>query len=230
METWFWLQPAIVLLAAIGLFRPFLSANLAMLGTRHLGPTVSSTMSATSPLFGLALGVLVLGETLTVPVVAGTIAVMAGVVVLSSRGQLSRSWPLWALLLPVGAAFIRVLAQMFAKIGMESIPSPFFVGLVGYTVSFVVAVATHLPRKDKGPVRSPGLKWLLLAGLAYGVAIFSLNSALVCGDLVTISPIVACQPIFTLLLGRFVFNESEIDTRAVVAVALVVPGVILVTL
>ena len=157
-------------------------------------------------------------------------AVMAGVVVLSMRGRLSSDWPAWALLLPVGAAFIRVLAQMFAKIGMESIPSPFFVGLVGYTVSFALAVATHLPRKDKSPIRTPGLKWLVIAGLCYGFAILALNSALACGDLIMVSPIVSCQPLFTLLLGRFVFGEAEIDSRAMLAVALVVPGVILVSL
>jgi drug/metabolite transporter (DMT)-like permease len=230
VEAWFWAQPAIALLAAIGLFRPFISANLALAGTRHLGPTVSSTLSATAPLFSLALGVLVLGEAMTVQVTAGTLAVVAGVAVLSSRGRIDRDWPLWALALPVAAAFLRVLAQMLAKIGMDSIPSPFFVGLVGYSVSFALALGTHLRRRDPGPVRSSGLKWLMLAGILYGLAILSLNSALECGDLIVVSPIASCQPFFSLLLGRFLFKEAEIDTRVMLAVALVVPGVVLVTL
>ena len=37
-----------------------------------------------------------------------------------------------ALLLPVGAALLRSFAHVFAKIGMEAIPSPFFVALVAY--------------------------------------------------------------------------------------------------
>ncbi len=230
LQRWYWLEPAIALLAAIGLFRPFISANLALAGTRWLGPTVSATLSSTAPLFGLALGVLVLGEALSVEVAAGTLAVMAGVAVLSSRGRMQRDWPVWALLLPVGAAFLRVLAQMLAKIGMESIPSPFFVGLVGYSVSFALALATQRGRQDAGPVRSPGLPWLMLAGLCYALAILALNSALVCGDLVAVSPIVACQPFFSLLLGRLLFRETGIDTRVVLGVALVVPGVVLVSL
>ena len=143
---------------------------------------------------------------------------------------MNRGWPLWALLLPVGAAFLRVLAQAFAKIGMESIPSPFFVGLVGYSVSFVLALLTNARRDEPGPVRSPGFKWLVLAGLCYALAIGCLNTALSCGDLVVVAPVAACQPFFSLLLGRFIFGESEIDRRTVAAVALVVPGVILVML
>ena len=34
----------------------------------------------------------------------------------------------------------------------------------------------------------------------------------------------------SLLLGRFIFRESELDARAALAVACVVPGVILVSL
>jgi DME family drug/metabolite transporter len=230
VEQWFWFEPVIILLASIGLFRPFISGNLAMVGTKILGPTVSSTMSSTSPLFGLLLGVLILGEALSWQVATGTLGVMAGVVVLSARGRISRNWPLWALLFPVAAAFLRVFAQLLAKIGMETIPSPFFVGLVGYTVSLAMALALHFGRHDSGPVRTPGLKWLMLAGVCYGLAILSVNTSLACGDLILVTPIIACQPVFSLLLGRFIFRETEIDRRAMIAVALVVPGVILITL
>ena len=50
------------------------------------------------------------------------------------------------------------------------------------------------------------------------------------GDLVIVSPITACTPLFTLLLGRWVFGEAHLDTRAMIAVALVVPSLILIGL
>ncbi|NCF83150.1 MAG: EamA family transporter, partial [Proteobacteria bacterium] len=140
LERHYWLSPAIALFAAIGLLRPFLSSNLSMAGTQYLGATISSTLASTSPLFGVALGVLLLGEYLGLDIALGTAAIVAGVVVLSWRGGVSRAWPWWALLLPVGAALLRSVAQAFAKLGMESLPSPYFVGLVGYSVSFLVAV------------------------------------------------------------------------------------------
>jgi drug/metabolite transporter (DMT)-like permease len=232
VEAWFLASPAIVLLAAIGLFRPFLSANLAMAGTRLLGPTISSALSSTAPLFGVLLGVLVLGESLTLPVVSGALGIVLGVACLSWKGDVSRAWPLWALALPVGAALIRTLAQVFAKIGMESIPSPFFVGLVGYTVSFAIALLAAISPVGRRPERlwTTGSKWLVITGVCYGFAILALNTALQCGQLVVVSPIVACSPLFSLLLGWLVFRERSIDRRVVLAVVLVVPSVVLIAL
>ncbi len=232
VDSRFFVYPAILLLAAIGLFRPFLSANLAMAGTRLLGPTLSSTLSSTAPLFGVLLGVLVLGEALTLPVVMGALGIVLGVACLSWKGEVARAWPLWALALPVGAAVLRTLAQMFAKIGMESIPSPFFVGLVGYTVSFSIALiaARGSVSRRSTPLWTRGSRWLVGTGVCYGFAILALNTALQCGQLVVVSPIVACSPLFSLLLGWLVFGEKTIDPRVVLAVVLVVPSVVLIAL
>ena len=229
LERHYWVSPAIALFAAIGLFRPFISSNLSMAGTQYLGATISSTLASTSPLFGVALGVLMLGEHLGVNIALGTVAIVTGVVVLSWRGGVSRAWPWWALLLPIGAAGLRSVAQAFAKLGMESLPSPYFVGLVGYSVSFVIALADHRRRGGATHmVVNPGCAWLVLTGLSYGLAILSLNSALNCGRLSVVAPIVACAPLFTLLLGVCLFRERAVTGRVVLAVLLVVPGVALI--
>ncbi len=232
VEARYWVSPAIFLLAAIGLFRPFLSANLSMAGTRMLGPTISSTLSSTAPLFGIALGYLVLGESLSAPVLVGAGGIAVGVACLSWKGEVNRAWPMWALALPEGAALLRTLAQMFAKIGMEDIPSPFFVGLVGYTVSFSIAVLASWGRRRgaPAPVWTPGSKWLICTGLCYGFAILSLNTALLCGTLVVVSPIIACAPLFSLMMGWLVFRERAINRRVVLAVVLVVPSVAMIAL
>ena len=229
LERHYWLSPAVLLFAAIGLFRPFLSSNLSMAGTKHLGATISSTLAATSPLFGVALGVVLLGEHLGLDIALGTAAIVAGVVVLSWRDDVSRAWPWWALLLPIGAALLRSVAQAFAKVGMESLPSPYFVGLVGYSVSFLVASIDHGRRgAPLGAILSRYSGWFVLTGASYGLAILSLNSALNCGRLSVVAPIVACAPLFTLVLGVSLFREKAVTARVVLAVLLVVPGVILV--
>jgi uncharacterized membrane protein len=231
LERHYWLSPAIALCAVIGLVRPCLSSNLSMAGTRYLGATISSTLASASPVFGVALGVLMLGEYLGLHVAFGTAAVVTGVVVLSWRDDVSREWPWWALTLPIGAALLRSVAQAFAKLGMESLPSPYFVGLVGYSVSFLVAVADHRWRgAGLHTVFNRGCGWLVLTGASYGLAILSLNSALNCGRLSVVAPIVACAPLFTLLLGVSLFRERVVTGRVVLAVLLVVPGVVLVSM
>ena len=227
VEARYWLMPAVMLFAAIGLFRPFLSARLALAGTQRLGATISSTLSGTAPVFGVAGGVLALGEPLSAPVMLGTLGIVTGVVVLSWKGRAPRDWVLWALLLPVGAAALRALAQLAAKVGMESLPSPFFVGLVGYTVSLAIAMLGTKAREDSAVfARTPGFKWLVLTGIGNGFSVLSLNTALQCGKLSVVSPIVACSPLFTLLLGWLVFSEQAINARVVAAVGLIVPSVV----
>ncbi|MEO1840342.1 MAG: DMT family transporter [Pseudomonadota bacterium] len=232
LEISFWSSPVLPLLAAIGLIRPLLSANLGMAGTRILGPTISSTLAATAPLFGVALGVVLLSEILSWEVALGTAGIVFAVVILSWQRDSGRTWPMIALLLPIGAAMIRSLAHALAKIGLEVLPNPFFVALVAYTVALPIALANDLRIRQHNPRRlsTAGLKWLVITGLIYAVSVLVMNTALMSGRLIVVSPIVACSPLFTLLLGRFVFREESLNRKVAVAVLLVVPSVMLIGL
>jgi len=233
MKTAYWLSPAIFFLAAAGLIRPIISANLGTMGTRILGPTISSTVSACGPILSVTLGVVWLSETLHWQTAVGTLGIVVSIVVLSWRGQSKPSWPVWALLFPAGAAFVRAASHALAKLGLDYIPSPIFIALVAYSVSFPLAFLYHKYRtRNEEPNRVPreGLGWMLLGGLFYGSAVMLLNTALLWSDLVVVSPLVSCTPFFTLMLGVFIFNEAHIDRRTVIAVALVVPSVILIGL
>ena len=232
MEAWYWTASVLPLLVVLGCFRPLVSANLGMAGTRILGPTISATVSATAPLFGVALGVLLLAETLSWEVALGSVGIVAGVILISWRGQSSRTWPLVALLLPLGAALVRSLSHAFSKIALEVIPSPFFVALVAYSVSFVLALANQARTGRSGftAVAPGGVKWLLVTGACFGTAVLVLNTALLHGRLIVVAPIVACAPLFTLLLGAAVFREDAITRRIVIAVLVVVPSVALIGL
>ena len=232
LEMSFWSSPVLPLLAGIGLMRPLISANLGMAGTRILGPTISSTLASTAPLFGVALGVVLLAETLSWEIALGTAGIVFAVAILSWRRASSRTWPLIALLLPISAAMIRSLAHALAKIGLEVLPSPFFVALVAYTVSFPIALANDIRIRRNKPRRLSitSLKWLVITGLIYAVSVLVMNTALMSGRLIVVSPIVACSPLFTLLLGRFVFREKSLNRKVTIAVLLVVPSVILIGL
>ena len=230
MEAWYWTASVLPLLIMLGCFRPLLSANLGMAGTRILGPTINATLSAIAPLFGVALGVVLLAETLSWEIAVGSVGIVAGVILISSRGPSSRTWPLVALLLPIGAALVRSLSHAFSKIALEEIPSPFFIAVVAYSVSFVLALANQVRTGRPGyeAVAPEGVKWLIVTGATYGVAVLVLNMALLHGRLIVVAPIVACAPLFTLLLGAAVFRENAITRRVVIAVLIVGPSVALI--
>ena len=195
-----WTQPAVLIFALAGLFRPSVSANLSVAGIRYLGPTLSSTLSATSPIFGTTLGVLVLGEILTWPIAIGTGGVILAIILLSQKDtRAPTTWPLWALTLPIGAAAVRSLAHVLSKVGMEDIPDPYFVGLVGFTVSAIITILDQSMRKKSVAVqwRNKGLIWFIASGFCFSTAVICLNTGLLRGQLVTIVPIVAAAPIFS---------------------------------
>lgn len=232
VESWYWMTGAALIFAAVGLVRPALSANLAMASVRQLGPTLSSTLTATSPFFGVAFGVLLLGEMLTWPVAFGTLAVVAGTMLLARRGDDKSVWPLWALALPLGAALIRAGGHALTKFGFDEVPSPFFAALVGHSVSFFVTATAATWRGSLRRHRTTLLGGICFAtsGLINGVSLLSLNTALYLGDVVAVVPVVSTSPLITLLLGVLIFKRERFTARGLAAMALIVPAVVAIAL
>lgn len=230
IESSFWLTEATFLFALVGLFRPALSLNLAVAGVKLLGPTITSGLAATAPIFAAFFAIILLDENMTFPIAIGTSGVVAGIFVMATKptGGQPRVWPLWAMLLPLGAAFFRAVGNPVIMIGFKELPDPFFAGLVSYSVSLLVALSVFKIQRCEFAPLSMGYGWFALAGIINGISIYSLNTALKFGQLLTIAPIVACSPLFTLILG-WIFMKREIITwRMALSTILVVSGIIVV--
>lgn len=232
LKVSYWFTAAALIFAVLGIFRPVLSSNLAARGVHYLGPTLTSALASTTPLFGACFGVLLLGEALTWPIALGTAAIIAALLLQAGRGRRAASWPVWALALPLGASFLRSASHAFTKIGLEEVASPHFVALVGYSVSLTVALAAQRARRLPLPAfrARPGLAWFAAAGLVHAAAVFSMTNALALGQLVVVVPLISAYPVFTLALSWAVFRRERLGWRTVTAVALVVPGVTLIAL
>lgn len=232
LEAAWWSSSVVWLFALVGLFRPALSTTFAMTGTAILGATISTTVASTSPFFGLVFGVVFLDEALTTGVALGTFGIIGGVMLLAWRGgTIAGNWPLWALLLPLGAAVIRVTAHLFTKIGMEEVASPFFAGLVAYTASLAIASANAVRRRTDvlRVLAQPAARWFFATGALYGTAVLALNRALQLGPLSVVAPLVALEALVVLALGVFVFREERITRRVIAGVVLVVAGTVAIT-
>lgn len=228
MDWSFWGTTAAGWFALVGVFRPPLSMTLSVLSIRAMGPTLASAFASTAPMFATAFAIVLLGETLTPTVGAATLAIVVGAIVATLRpAGLKRDWPIWAIGLPLATACIRAAAHAVTKIGLNDLPSPLFASQVGFTVGFLVTALIFVAQRRRFVGDFNAHRWFAAAGACSSIGIFCLNSALQLGTVVTVAAIVASAPIFTLLLSLFVFRRERITARTLLAIALVVPGVIL---
>ena len=233
LEPSHFLNSAVFIFILVGIFRPSLSANLSVAGIKYLGPTLSSTMSSTTPVFGAILGIWLLGELFSWQIGLGTAGIIAAILLLSSaKLKLTTGWPLWALFLPVGAALIRALAHVLSKVGMEDIPDPYFAGLIGFSVSAFITILSLRVKRSPEPIawRSRSPYWFMVAGTAFASSIFILNHALLVGRLTVVAPIIATTPLFSILLSILIFKREVFTARLLGAICIVVASVVLIGL
>jgi drug/metabolite transporter (DMT)-like permease len=222
-----WHTTAAAIFALVGLFYPAAVTVLTYQSNRLIGPTLTGTISSTTPIFATALAVLFLGERLTAAIAAGGAVVVAALVVMAWRPgtQLSLGW---RIALPLSSAALRALAQALSKVGLTLWPSPYAATLICYAVS--AAAIWSVPRQSAQ--RTAGrwrraFPWFAAAGLLNGSGLLFLNHALQTGRVSVVAPLAALYPLFTMLFSA-VFVRSEALTRRVIGGALLaVAGVVL---
>jgi drug/metabolite transporter (DMT)-like permease len=212
--------------ALVGLFFPAAVTLLTYTGNQRMGPTITSAVSCTTPLFALAGAVLFLGEGLTPGNVLGTGAIVLGMLALTwGGGARARDWPLWALGLTFAAAGLRALAQVATKAGLALWSSPYAATLIGYTVSAMVILLALRLRGPRGPTDRRATPWFFATGILNGASLFLMYTALARGKVALVSPIVATYPLLTLALSMFILRQERVHKRVALGAALTVAGV-----
>lgn len=212
--------------ALVGLFFPAAVTLLTYTGNQRMGPTITSSVSCTTPLFALTGAILFLGERLTPGNVLGTGGIVLGMLALTWGGNArTRSWPLWAISLPVAAAALRALAQVLTKAGLALWADPYAATLIGYSVSAVVILAAKRLRGPRGATDRRATPWFVATGTLNGASLFLMYAALVKGKVALVSPIVATYPLFTLALSMLFLRHERLPPRIALGALLTVAGV-----
>ncbi len=212
--------------ALVGLFFPAAVTLLTYTANLRMGPTITSSISCTTPLFALSGAILFLGEALTTGNALGTGAIVLGMLALTwSGGTGPRAWPLWAIALPVAAAAIRALAQVLTKAGLALWASPYAAGLIGYSVSAVVILAAVRIGGRRTPTDRRAIPWFAATGMLNGASLFLMYTALGKGQVALVSPIIATYPLFTLALSLLLLRHERVAPRVALGAVLTVAGV-----
>jgi drug/metabolite transporter (DMT)-like permease len=218
---------AVWLFVAVGLIYPALVTLLTFRSNEELGPTVTSAISGTAPLFAMLAAALFIGEQVPVQTTLCALGVAAGVALLSWQpGALRGGFSGHKLFWPVAGAIVRGVAQAGAKAGLLLWGNPFAASLIGYLVSSTAVISADRLRAGprKGITRT-GLLWFCATGLINGGAMVLMYSALAIAPVSTVAPVIAAYPLVTALTSALFLRDETINTRTITGAIITVTAI-----
>jgi drug/metabolite transporter, DME family len=224
----------IVVFVAVGLFQPGLTRLLTYKSIETVGVAITDPLRATTPMFSAFLAILFLGEQMTLPILFATLLIIAGITLLSLRGGVARNIRMRYILYPLLASFLGGSSQILRKFGLGAMPHPVLAAAVTATSSlFFVSLTLWVSRRRKETLvlNKHCLPFYLGAGVAVSVAMVAVYYALDLGKVVVVIPISSTGPLFSLIFTvLFLRGVERVTLKIVLGAALIVSGVILLTL
>ena len=213
-----------------GLIGTFVGRLLRFMSIETAGPSISAALVNLNPLVSTGLAVLLLGEHVTLPLLAGTLVTIAGTTLLSLGGRAVGVRPV-LLLLPLGSACCFGTVAVLRKMALDG--AGVVIGAAAnVTMAFVAFTLFLLASGQLEATRCRGrsLVYFVGAGLAENLGVFLVLVALGLGAVSVVAPLTIISPIFVLLLSFLFLRGLEIlNKRLVFGSVLIVLGVYLIT-
>jgi drug/metabolite transporter (DMT)-like permease len=224
-------SPGIGYFIAAGLFAPAIGQTLGYLGIERIGVARSAPIVNSAPIFSSLLAVFLLGEVWVLQNIIGTGLVVIGVIILSSARPAVGPWRKLDIIYPMLGGLAFGISTTLRKTGLMEVRIPIVGAAVAVGTAFFVLIgiiqmrggrrALKLDRQSRG--------WFLGAALVNTGAILSVFSALNVGNIVRVEPLIACNPLLSLLWTSIFLKELErLSTRIVVGTLITVTGTVLV--
>jgi drug/metabolite transporter, DME family len=195
-----------------------------------VGASITGAFMNVTPLVSSGLAILLLGEHVTVPIVAGTLVIVAGATLLSTGGRSLGVRPvqLWLPILSATCFGIVAILRKIALGGMAPVPGT----AVNVTTALVVFTGFLLAsgQRDAMICRGRSLVYFLAAGLTENLSVFLVVLALSIGTVSVVAPLTNVTPLFVILFSvLFLRGVETLNARVIGGSALIVVGAILIT-
>ena len=221
---------SLLLFASAGLIGTVGGRLTRFLAIAKVGAAVSAAVGNLTPLIASLLAILLLGERVTPPILAGTVVIVAGTVLLSTSGQRLGFRP-WQIVLPLTSATCFGIVAIIRKIGLGEM-GPVLGTAIILTTAMIAFSALMLASGHRGiyGCRGRTLVYFIVAGIMENAGVFLTIVALSFGAVSVVMPLAFSTPVFVLLFTPFFLRGVEILTaRVVVGTVLIVLGVYLIT-
>jgi uncharacterized membrane protein len=225
---------SILIFVGVGFFQPGLTRLLTYKGIDAIGVAITDPIRASTPLFSAIMAIIFLGEDITLPIVAATFMIIAGIILLSWRsGSMKLVGSAVYLWYPIGASALAGASQVVRKFGLAAVPHPFLAAAVTASSSLVVSVLTMWyveKTQETWKMNRQCFGWFLAAGITVSFAMICIYYALDLGKVSVVIPISSSGPLFSLILTAIFLRDVErVTLRIVVSAAMIVGGVALLT-
>lgn len=206
--------------ALAGLVAPGGSQVLFTLAIRDAGPSRTSVLVGTAPLFSVAIALTALGEPLVPLLVVGAVLVVAGGILLVGERVRPETFRL------MGYAFALLATMLFATrdnllrwLAIDTdVPAPLAaVATLGSGTLLVLGYAATMSRASLA-----GARRFALAGVFFGLSYAALFEAYYRGRVTVVSPLVATESLFGVLFAALLLRRTELIGRSLVAGALLI--------
>jgi uncharacterized membrane protein len=199
-----------------------------VLAIQKVGAPVASAVNNMTPLVASGLAILLLGEQVTMPIVGGTVVIVAGTILLSLSGRYVGFRPRDLMYPFIGASCFGAV-QILRKLGLAS-AGPLLGATINVTAALIATTAFVAASGNLRALRCSrrSLLYFIGGGIAENGGVFLLLLALGFGDVSVVIPLAGTAPLFVLGLAYLIPSErSKLGWRIVAGVALVVLGVAL---
>jgi DME family drug/metabolite transporter len=218
--------------AAAGLFAPAIGQTLGYIGMERIGVARAAAIVNTSPIFSSSFAVLFLGEVWLTQNILGTCLVIGGIAILSlARASVTVSWRRKDIIYPLLGAVAFGISTLLRKRGLLEIPDPLLAAAVTVGSAFLFFLLIVGVRGGRRALKFErrGTTWLFAAALVNMGAILSFFSALNLGNVVRVEPLVACNPLLTILWSVLFFRGAEqLTPRDIFGAVIIIIGTVLV--
>jgi drug/metabolite transporter, DME family len=225
---------SILIFVGVGFFQPGLTRLLTYKGIDTLGVAITDPIRASTPLFSALMAIVFLGEDLTLPILAATLMIIAGIILLSwRRDSMQLAGSAIYLWYPIAASALAGASQVVRKFGLAAVPHPLLAAAVTASSSLVVSVLTlwYVEKtQESWKMNRQCFWWFLAAGVTVSLAMTCIYYALDLGKVSVVTPISSTGPLFSLILTAiFLRGVERVTLRIVVSAALIVGGVMLIS-